>query len=349
MKQKKLPYLGLLLISLAFQFGCKSVDVQTNVNQPQTKYLNPLVKQRADPWVFKDDNTGSYYFIATVPEFDRIVMRSASSINGLNSAEEKVIWSKHTQGAMGAHIWAPELHRIDGKWYVYFAAGDAENIWNIRMYALSNAADNPLTGNWVEEGRVDSGWESFSLDATSFEHLGKRYMIWAQSPPDDSFRGTALWMAEMTSPTSIDTSNVIAITKPTLAWETVTYNVNEGAAVIIRNGKVFVTYSASATDHNYAMGLLWADANADLMDANSWHKSPTPVFYTNEDVQRYGPGHNSFTVAEDGKTDLLIYHARDYLELIGNPLTDPNRHTRVRAFSWDVKGFPDFAQDVGEE
>lgn len=78
--------------------------------------------------------------------------------------------------------------------------------------------------------------------------------------------------------------------------------VEEGAAVIKRNGKIFVTYSASATNHNYCMGLLWIDEDADLLDAANWHKSPVPVFYTNEEVNRYGPGHNSFTTAEDGET-----------------------------------------------
>ena len=83
---------------------------------------NPLAEQRADPWVYKTDD-GTYYLIATVPEYDRIVLRKANSINGLKTAQEKAIWQKHEQGVMGHHIWAPELHRIDGTWYIYFAAG----------------------------------------------------------------------------------------------------------------------------------------------------------------------------------------------------------------------------------
>ncbi len=127
-----------------------------------------------------------------------------------------------------------------------------------------------------------------------------------------------------------------------LDWERLGYKVNEGAAVIIRNGKVFLTYSASATDHRYAMGLLWADGDADLMDPASWHKLPEPVFISDESLGRYGPGHNSFTIAEDGKTDLMIYHGRDYLDLQGTPLTDANRHARARVLQWDENGFPDF-------
>ncbi|WP_228710859.1 glycoside hydrolase family 43 protein [Saccharobesus litoralis] len=322
-----------------------------NNNQTQEEaismtYNNPLVEQRADPWIHKDTDN-MYYFIGSAPEFDRIVLRGADSINGLSSAPEKVIWTKHESGPMSKHIWAPEIHKIDGKWYVYFAASRAEDIWHISMYALSNDSANPLEGEWKEEGQVDSGWENFALDATQFAHNGKRYMIWAQSNKERTYN-TALWMAEMTSPTSIDTSNVIVLTEPELDWETIGYKVNEGPAVLIRNGKVFVTYSASATDHNYAIGLLWADENADLMDPASWNKSPKPVFSTNESLKRYGPGHNGFTVAEDGKTDLLIYHARSYRDLIGDPLSDPNRHARIRKITWDENGFPDFGQDLDD-
>jgi GH43 family beta-xylosidase len=140
----------------------------------------------------------------------------------------------------------------------------------------------------------------------------------------------------------------VLLSEPDLDWEREGYKVNEGAAVIVRNGRIFMTYSASATDHRYAMGLLWADAEADLMDPENWTKSPEPVFTTREELGRYGPGHNSFTVAEDGETDLMIYHSRDYLELQGTPLTDPNRHARARILYWDERGFPDFRNQQGD-
>ena len=115
-----------------------------------------------------------------------------------------------------------------------------------------------------------------------------------------------------------------------------------------KHGKIFVTYSASATNHNYCVGLLWIDENVDLLDAFNWHKSPGPVFYTNTDVKRFGPGHNSFTTSRDGKTDIMIYHARDYKEIQGNELEDPNRATRARVIRWTSSGFPDFRQNEGD-
>ncbi|MNC97668.1 Glycosyl hydrolases family 43 [compost metagenome] len=41
-------------------------------------------------------------------------------------------------------------------------------------------------------------------------------------------------------------------------------------------------------------------------------------------------------------TDLIVYHARSYKEIKGDPLRDPNRHTRVQAVKWRADGTPDF-------
>lgn len=317
----------------------------SRISSQNLDFNNPIAEQRADPWVHKTDD-GTYYLIATVPEYDRIVIRKASTINGLKNADEKVVWRKHEKGVMGHHIWAPELHRIDGIWYIYFAAGEAENIWNIRMWVLSNNSEDPMEGDWKEEGKIETQRESFSLDATTFEHKEKRYLIWAQNVRGGD-HGTALVTSEMKNPTTLTGPEVI-LTEPEFNWERMKYNVNEGAVVLKRNGKIFVTYSASATNHNYCMGLLWIDEKSDLMDVSNWNKSPGPVFYTNEDLNRFGPGHNSFTIAEDGETVIMIYHARNYKEIQGHELSDPNRATRARVVRWTESGFPDFMQNEGD-
>lgn len=309
-------------------------------------FENPLAFQRADPFVTRAAD-GTYYFIATVPEYDRIEIRRSQTINGIKEAEPVVVWRKHETGPMGNHIWAPELHRIDGTWYIYFAAGSAEEKWRLRMYALSNSSEDPTTGEWIEEGRIVSNRDEFSLDATTFELDGQRYMIWTDRASDEVVN-TGLYISKMVTPTKLDDKQVV-ISQPEYTWEVQGHRVNEGPAVLIRYGKVFVTFSASATDANYCIGLLWADKNSDLLDPDSWHKLPEPVFYTNERLKRFGPGHNSFTVAEDGKTDVMIYHARDYKEINGEPLYDPNRHARARVLRWTDDGMPYFGQDLDDD
>lgn len=86
-------------------------------------------------------------------------------------------------------------------------------------------------------------------------------------------------------------TDAVMLRKPEYDWEIVTFWVAEGPSVLIRDGKVFLTYSASGTGTEYAMGLLTADAEADLLDPASWTKSPDPVFASDPEVGIYGPGH----------------------------------------------------------
>lgn len=320
-------------------------SLQALLCSAEPAYENPIVEQRADPWIHRHSD-GYYYFIGSVPEFNRLVLRRAETLNELSAAQEATLWQPGRDSIIGANIWAPELHYLDGQWVIYFAGAPVDTPFKIRMYALTARGDNPLSAKWSEPVRMHTPWDDFSLDATSFEHKGKRYLVWAQKDREKKYN-SALYMAELDTPVSIK-EPVMKLTEPSLDWEVIGYKVNEGAAVIKKHGRIFMAYSASATDHNYAMGLLWADAESDLMDPASWHKSPEPVFYTNAEHQRFGPGHNSFTVAEDGKTDVLIYHARDYQQLQGSPLTDPNRHARARALQWDERGFPVFGQERGD-
>ncbi|QDP39106.1 family 43 glycosylhydrolase [Radiobacillus deserti] len=302
------------------------------------EYPNPLVEQRADPYVYKHSD-GYYYFTGSYPEYDRIVLRRSQTISGLKQAPETTVWEKHEQGIMSEHIWAPELHYINGKWYIHFAAGDRDDVWAIRPYVLECDAENPLEGEWVEKGQINTDFQSFSLDATTFEHDDRRYLVWAQKVDHDTISN--LYIAEMENPWTIKPKQVLLST-PDLEWEQHGFYVNEGPAVIKRNGNIFIAYSASATDHRYAMGLLTASQTSNLLDPNSWVKLKEPVFVTCEETSEYGPGHNSFTVAEDDQTDVIVYHARPYKDIVGNSLYDHNRHARVQQLFWDTDGKPYF-------
>jgi GH43 family beta-xylosidase len=304
------------------------------------------VLQRADPHVSLHVD-GYYYFTATVPEYDRIELRRTRDLKDLGKAEPKVVWRKHASGPMSSHIWAPELHHIDGKWYLYFTAGRADAPFDIRLYVLENASANPLEGQWIERGQLKTGWESFALDATTFTVNGQRFLAWTQRPPTADRHMTAVYIARMDTPLSI-TGPAAMLTTPEYPWEKVNQHVNEAPAAIVRNGRVFLTYSASATDANYCLGMLTAAASANLVDRAAWTKSPLPVFQSNAAMGQYGPGHNAFTTTLDGKRDILVYHARAYRDITGDPLHDPNRHTRAQIITWRADGMPDFGAPVGD-
>ncbi|NWQ39119.1 family 43 glycosylhydrolase [Bacillus sp. EB106-08-02-XG196] len=315
-----------------------------SVTKDQAKTAkNLIIEQRADPWVYKHTD-GYYYFTASVPEYDGIEVRRSKTIKGIAVAEPVMVWNKHETGPMSSLIWAPEIHYINGSWYIYFAAAPSKEIidglFQHRMFVIENKSANPLEGNWEEKGQINTDWDSFALDATSFEHKGQQYLVWAQKDP--AIKGNSnLYIAALENPWTIKGPQVM-IAKPEFDWETIGFWVNEGPAVLKRNGKIFISFSGSATDENYAMGLLAADENSDVMDPHSWSKSKEPVFKTCYETGQYGPGHNSFTVSEDGSKDILVYHVRNYTEIVGDPLYDPNRHTCAKEFGWNPDGTPNF-------
>ncbi|MFC6465736.1 family 43 glycosylhydrolase [Marinilactibacillus sp. GCM10026970] len=314
----------------------------------ETPYNNPIVLERADPWVYKHTD-GYYYFTGSVPGYQEIEVRRAKTLNELETGEKASVWHAHEEGEMSSLIWAPEIHFIDGAWYIYFAASSSSepknNIHQHRMYVIECKDDNPLTGNWEEKGQVKTHINSFCLDATTFTHNNELYYVWAQKDP--AIPGNSnLYLSKMENPWTLK-GHTTLLTIPEYDWEKVGFLVNEGPAVIKRNGKIYITYSASATDENYVMGLLSANVDSDLLDGYSWKKSEKPVFVSSEENSLYGPGHNSFTKSEDDQEDILIYHARPEKNKEGDPLDNPNRHANAQKFDWDESGFPDFGVPGG--
>ena len=310
----------------------------------ELEYNKPWILQRADPYVYKHTD-GTYYFTASIPAYDGIVLRHSDTLAGLKDVEEVRVWQKHDKGIMSEHIWAPELHYLDGKWYIYYAGGDIDDVWAIRPYILECADQDPMTGNWVEKGKMtraeedEFSFEAFSLDGTVFENRGKHYYIWAEKVGVGK-QISNLYIAEMENPCKLKTVQVL-LTTPDYDWERIGFWVNEGPAVIHHDGKIYMTYSASETGAAYCMGMLSISEDADLLDPAMWKKERYPVLETNAEKGIYGPGHNSFTEDEQGNP-IMVYHARTEEKIEGNPLYNPNRHAMLMKLTWGEDGRPVF-------
>lgn len=264
-----------------------------------------------------------------------MVLRRSDTLAGLRTAPETILWERHARGPMSCHVWASELHWLDGAWYLYFAAGDIDDVWNIRPYALRCEGGDPLTGTWREEGlprRADDfSFNDFSLDLTTFEHGGRRYGVWA-GKVNLGKKISNLYIAEMDSPLSFKTPQVL-LSAPSYDWERHDFRVNEGPFFLPGKDHVYISFSASATGACYCIGLLCAPAGADLLDPNAWRKLRQPALRTGERAGLYGPGHNSFFRDDEGNI-LMAYHARRYDEITGDPLYDPNRHCYLMKVTW---------------
>ena len=118
--------------------------------------INPLLSAGTNPWAIYIN--GTYYY--TQDNEDRISLWKTTDITDLKSAEKKEIWlPKDNNNAH--HLWAPELHYLNNKWYVYFSA-DNGNTDNHQIYVIENASPDPLQGKFVMKGRIatdaDSNW-----------------------------------------------------------------------------------------------------------------------------------------------------------------------------------------------
>lgn len=314
------------------------------------RYNSPWIEQRADPYVYRHTD-GKFYFTASVPSYDGIVLRCADTLSGLQCAEEVYIWHKHESGEMSEHIWAPEIHYLDGRWFIYFAAGEKEDIWKIRPFVLECTGQNPMCDPWVEHGKMKSAqgdvfsFEAFSLDATVFENKGEHYYVWAEKVSVGP-QISNLYIARMHSPTQLETIQVM-LTTPDYDWERVGFWVNEGASAVRHAGRIYLTYSASETGACYCMGMLSASEDDDLLDPRSWKKERHPVLKTDASLGIYGPGHNSFTTDEQGN-DVMVYHARTTDKIEGNPLYNPNRHAMLMKIKWDEQDRPIFSLEDDE-
>ena len=323
-------------INVTILFSCLAIFSTSEVKT----FTNPLLPTGPDPWVIY--HNGMYY--ATHSTGKNLKLYRTKHIGQLAGAESKIVWTAPTSGMNSKEIWAPEIHRINNHWYFYYAADDGDNN-NHRMWVLENSSDDPFEGEWVDKGKMNLPDDKWAIDGSIFEHNGSLYFMWSGWEGDVNVRQD-IYITRMTNPWTAIGSRV-RLSKPELEWEIKGASkdlptVNEGPQILKRADKIFVIYSASGcwTD-DYALGMLEAGANSDLMTTTSWTKSQKPVFQTNAEAKAFGTGHNSFFKSPDGTEDWIIYHANPEAGQGCNNFRSP----RMQRFSWK-DGRPDFGVPV---
>ncbi|VUD69336.1 Extracellular exo-alpha-(1-_5)-L-arabinofuranosidase [Thalassocella blandensis] len=281
-------------------------------------------------------HNGWYYYMGTAG--NGVKMRRAQTLEGLKSAPLKMVFSGVNGGPCCAY-WAPELHRINNKWYIYFTANDQGPITGQRMWVAENSADNPMEGSWVSRGRLyDTANDFWAIDGTVFQLNGQLYYVYSGvAAPQDGDKPQRIYITRMSNPWTISGQRV-HLTSPWFSFETDGL-VNEGPAVLHRNGKVFLTYSGSGCwTPNYAIGMLWMDEWEDPMNSGSWEKLDHAVFSKHPERNVYGPGHHSFFMSPDGSEVWMTYHATAK----AGGACDASRLAHAKKIDFDANGFPVF-------
>ncbi|ROP48155.1 MULTISPECIES: family 43 glycosylhydrolase [unclassified Rathayibacter] len=321
----------------------------------QRDYAAPFLRAEADPDILRWKDR--YLFISTDDRGDDqpgMFLRSSPTIDGLRTAADSMVVAQGTAGIAGCY-WAPELHDLDGELYIYYSPCIGAIDWQrVTSYVqkLKTGGDPTRLADWEtprpvlkQDGTAlqrDAQHPGISLDMTVFQDGGRTYVSWSQRYVTGGVIGDAeLWIA------TIDPANPWRLTSEprklvtaSYGWETNLTNVAEGATAITHNGKVYLTYSGSGTDRTYAVGLMTAPSGADLTDQTVWAKSDAPLLKSDPAANLWGPGHNSFTVDEDGN-EVLVFHARSN--------GSSNRDTYLRRIHWAADGGPVLDMSAAEE
>lgn len=282
-----------------------------------TDFPSPMFYGEADPMVI--NYKGKYYFIATNETGGQVdlYIRESDTLEGLETAQEVLIFKHTSSGDNSGCNWAPELHVINGELYCLFASSTTGS-WNAVQARAMKCTGNPMNINdWEAPIRVTKKDgsnlinEGITLDMTYFESGGKHYYCWAERPITSRGNGSSyLVIAQMNpeNPYKLASDPVI-IRTPDFLWDRRTSPINEGPFVLKHNGKLYMTFSGSGVDNSYCVGLLTADENADLLKSSSWHVTPYSILATEHVAGQSGPGHNAFTKDEYGR-DILVTHMK---------------------------------------
>ncbi len=276
-----------------------SVRIQGTVGYLYKEVSNTRDIGGDDPYVIEHD--GSYYYCWS----DGGVM--VAKIDGLdNIVKDNGVRVFDRSNGGFENVWAPELHYIDGEWYIYVAMceGTGDNAAH-RMYCLKGTSQDP-TDPFELVGKVTDSTDKWAIDGTVFQYNDELYTVWSGWPGDTDGQQN-LYIAHMSNPWTIDSERVL-ISSPSKSYERydTSPSVNEGPAVLINGDTIIVVYSCNGSwGDNYSLTAVYCKGNL-LMKSKGWQKLDEPLL--TKGVKTFGPGHCSFTTAEDGSL-WVIYHA----------------------------------------
>ncbi|RYX83247.1 glycosyl hydrolase family 43 [bacterium] len=307
--------------SLAFAPAAKAQVSPNRYCAPRT-FTNPILVSGNDPWVTR--HKGYYYYCGS--SGGQLFVGKSRELLGIGSYT-KAIFVQPGQ-PYSQELWAPEIHFIDGKWFIYVAGDDGKNA-NHRMYVLRAKTDDPQ-GEYEMMGQLDTG-DRWAIDGNVFTWKKKLYFVWSGWEGTENVAQN-LYIAPMSNPWTVSGPRVL-ISKPELSWElNGTPHINEGPTALIHKNRLFIVYSASGSwSDDYCLGRLDFSGD-DILSPQNWKKFPQVAFAKTANV--FGPGHASFV--NDGKRDWIVYHSA---RKSGSGWT---RTVRTQPFTWNSDGTPNF-------
>ena len=313
------------------------------IGQESAFFTNPILPHGQDPWIIKHE--GRYYYCRAVG--NGIAISVSSELHRINPPRK--VWTCPKTGWNRTCVWAPELHRWHGKWYIIYAAGYSGPPYIHQRTGVLESVGNDPFGPYIDKGMIYTGdtpeikdSNRWAIDMTLFKHKNKLYAVWSGWEKAESTDNTVqhLYIARMKNPWT-PASPRIRISSPDTEYEcNGQLPINEGPEILKSPSQLFIVYSCGQSwlDTYKLSWLRLRDKNADPLKPESWEKSPTPVFSGTESI--HGVGHACFTTSPDDKEHYIVYHSKRDVQ------PGWERDGRIQRFEFDSAGYPCFGRPV---
>ena len=299
------------------------------------KFTNPIAEHGNDPWIVMQ---GGYYYYC-YSESGGIRVSKMKNFIELGEAKAERVWTAPGNTIYSKEIWAPELHYLNGEWYIYFAADDGNND-NHKMYVLKGTSQDP-TEQFEFVGVISDSSNKWAIDGTVMQYKDELYFVWSGWEGYENIKQD-IYIAKMSDPCTISSERVM-ISTPDLFWEKYgDPKINEGPVAISHDGTMHIVYSASASWLNaYCLGLLTLKNGEDPLVAENWVKADRPIL--RESATVFGPGHCSFTtVMNEGEEEIwVVYHAN-----VESGSGWGGRKVFTQKVEWDENNYPVIGEPV---
>ena len=310
-------------------------------------YQNPIAGF-ADPSVVYADGWYYYTYANSYAGKPGLYMAKAANLCDIGKVEPVLIWSQALTGQAAdmEALWAPQLYKLNGKWYIYAACqfpskfGSNADLKNRLPYVWIADTDDPI-GSYTFFGCMENvDTEAYSyLSPRLIEHDGNLYMFCSGFfRAEDGQNGTHIQrmrVCRLDSPTKMATKQIV-ISTPEYSWEA---GIMEGPFPFYgKDGTLYLIFAGGHTrTDEYCTGIMRFNGSAtdSLTEVSLWEKFATPLQFTDYSTGVYSPGAMIVTTSPDGKTLYGVYHAKEY-----HYSAYTMRRMYMQEITFDEKGFP---------
>jgi GH43 family beta-xylosidase len=269
-----------------------------------------------DPWIIAANDR--FFFTFTCG--NRVELWASQHLEDFRhpQTQKSTIWKPQKDAPWSCDVWAPEIHLINGTWYVYFcAAQPGKGNASHRTLLLRSSNPDPMDpAGWHFVGPIKGLPDHWHIDATVFQLGYDLYCCYSGWPlGDHSDTQQDLFVIKLRSPEEAIPDTLTCISHASLPWERPEggrRGVNEGPTWLSLPGFQGIVYSANGSwTCDYQLGIV-ALIGPDPCREQSWQKRQTPLLVCDMKQSPFGPGHASFVHSpyNDGRV-YCIYHGTE--------------------------------------